>query len=306
MQTTLKKSFSLSGITLHSGLFSKINVHPAPANTGIRFKRIDLAVPNHHKIIDSVVENISTGELCTVLTNKYGYSISTIEHLMSAFHGLGIDNALVDVNTSEIPILDGSSKSYVNEIEKTGIKLLNTGRKVIKILKPFIVGNEKAFIKVTPNSHLSIDYTISYNHRLINKQNFYLNFVYGNNYKELISTCRTFGFEEDVNALREKGLIKGGSIDNAIVLSSDGILNDEALRFNDEFVRHKILDAIGDMFIIGHPIVGHIEAYCAGHKMMHEMLFTMLADSSLWTFNTSDKQDDTIDFYDKKEILSYI
>lgn len=306
MQTTLKKSFSLSGITLHSGSHSKINVHPAPANTGIRFKRIDLAVPNHHKIIDSVVENISTGELCTVLSNKYGHSISTIEHLMSAFHGLGIDNALVDVNASEIPILDGSSKFYVDEIEKTGIKFLNTKRNIIKILKPFVVGNEKAFIKVSPNSHLSIDYTISYNHRLINKQNFYLNSVYGNSYKELISTCRTFGFEEDVNILREKGLIKGGSTDNAIVLSSDGTLNVEALRFKDEFVRHKILDAIGDMFIIGHPIVGHIEAYCAGHKMMHEMLFTMMADSSLWTLDTFDKQDDVIDLYSKKEILSYI
>ena len=306
MQTTIKKSFSLSGVSLHSGNQSTVTVHPAPANTGIRFKRIDLIVPNHQKIIDSNIKNISSGQLCTVLSNKYGYSISTIEHLMSAFNGLGIDNALVDINTNEIPILDGSSILYVKEIQKTGIKILNSERIYVKILKSFTVGCEKSFVKVSPSNNLSIDYTISYNHRLINEQNYILNNINETSYIELIAKCRTFGFEDEVHSLRKKGLIQGGSIDNAIVLNEDGMLNKEELRFKDEFVRHKILDAIGDIFIIGNPILAHLEAYCAGHKLMHDVLRAMEKDKTLWSLEGSSKLSLPESSFFNQEVQNYI
>jgi UDP-3-O-[3-hydroxymyristoyl] N-acetylglucosamine deacetylase len=296
----------LSGIALHSGEISTMTVHPAPANTGIVFKRIDLVVPNHQKIIECSIDNIVNSQLCTSLENMYGHKVNMTEHLLSAFHGLSIDNAIIDLNASELPILDGSSKEIVETIECVGIKELSIPKKVIKILKPFMVGDENSYIKVQPNDKLSIDYTIVYNHSLIKRQNFRLDELNEYNYKEMISSSRTFGFEDDIDTLRKKGLIKGGSTKNAIVLSKDGILNDENLRFKDEFVRHKILDAIGDIFIIGNPIIGHIEAYCAGHRMMHEMLFAMLADSSLWAFDTPQEQSDTCSHYNNQEILNYI
>ena len=306
MQTTIKRSFSLSGVTLHSGLISTVSAHPSPANTGIRFKRIDLDISDHQKIIDCSVRNISSSKLCTILKNKYGHKISTVEHLMSSLHGLGIDNVLIDINTDEIPILDGSSKLFVEAIEDVGVKQLNSERKIIKILNPLIVRNKDAFIKITPSDFFSIDYTISYNHKLINEQKFKLEYLNEIKYKELISSSRTFGFAYEVNLLREQGLIKGGSIDNAIVLSEDGTLNNEELRFNDEFVRHKILDAIGDLYILGFPIIGHIEAYCAGHSLMHDALRSLLQDKSLWQIIKSSEVGHKAITYHNKEILSYI
>tara|TARA_B100001113_G_C21038302_1_gene591167 strand:- start:84 stop:1010 length:927 start_codon:yes stop_codon:yes gene_type:complete len=305
-QTTLKKSFTLSGITLHSGEKSTMTVHPAPANTGINFKRIDLGVPNHQKVIECSVNNIANSQLCTTLENMYGHKVSMTEHLLSAFHGLNIDNALIDLNSDELPILDGSAKQIVETIESVGIKELHAPKKAIKILKPFMIGDENSFIKVSPNNHLRIDYTIVYDHFLIKKQNFVLDELSEIKYKEMISSSRTFGFEDEVEYLRSEGLIKGGSIDNAIVLSKNGTLNDEKLRFEDEFVRHKILDVIGDIYISGMSIIGSIEAYCAGHRRTQEMLRFLMNDNSLWEIQDIISTESQNSIYNSKEVINFI
>lgn len=280
MQKTLKKSFSLSGVCLHSGLNSNITVHPAPADTGIKFKRVDLNIRSDEKIIDASVDNIVSSKLCTSIQNKFKHKVSTIEHLMSALHGLGVDNALIDIDTDEVPILDGSSKVFVEFIDRVGLNSLKSPRKTLKILKSLMYGDAESYIKISPCENLSIDYTISYEHNLIKKQQFYFDLTNANNYRNLIANSRTFGFKEEVDMLRENGLIKGGTLDNAIVLDSSNYLNEEELRFKDEFVRHKILDLIGDFFLIGNSVMGHVEVYCGGHSSTHELLRLVLSNRS--------------------------
>ena len=282
MQKTLKKSFSFSGVCLHSGNNSEVTVHPAPADTGIKFKRIDLKASSEEKIIDATVDNIIKSQLCTSIQNKFKNKVSTIEHLMSALNGLGIDNVLIDINSDEVPILDGSSKFFIDLIDEAGIMNLKTSRKVVKILRPIIVGDRNSFIKVTPSQSFTIDYTISYDHSLLNHQRLILDNLDEKIYRELISNSRTFGFKEDVDQLLKKGLIKGGSLDNAILLDESGILNDEELRYPDEFVRHKILDFIGDMFLLGKKAEGHFEVFCGGHNLTQELLKTLMSDQSNW------------------------
>ncbi len=301
MQRTLKKSFSFSGVCLHSGNNTCVTVHPAPPDTGIKFKRIDLKTSSKEKIIDAAINNIVKSELCTSIQNKYGNKVSTIEHLMSALNGLGIDNALIDIDTDEVPILDGSSKIFVNLIDQVGIKNLKTSCKIIKILRPMIIGNKNAFIKVNPSDVFSIDYTISYDHTLLNHQRLTLESFDEKIYRDLISDSRTFGFKKDVDMLLEKGLIKGGSLENAILLDEEGIINNEELRYPDEFVRHKILDFIGDIFLFGNKVEGHFEIFCGGHNLTQELLKTLASDQSYWKLideNLSDR--------DKRSIKSSI
>ena len=299
MQRTLKKSFSFSGVCLHSGNNTSVTVHPAPANTGIKFKRIDLKASSEEKIIDAVVENIIKSQLCTSIQNDYGNKVSTVEHLMSALNGLGIDNVLIDINSDEVPILDGSSKIFVDLIDKAGIKSLKDSRKIVKILRPLIIGNKDAYIKITPAESFTVDYTISYDHSLLNHQRLTLDSFDENTYRELISNSRTFGFKKDVDMLLEKGLIKGGSLNNAILLDETGIVNEEELRYPDEFVRHKILDFIGDMFLLGKKVLGHFEIFCGGHNLTQELLKTLTSDKSNWKLIDENPSD-----FDKRSIES--
>ena len=299
MQRTLKKSFSFSGVCLHSGNDTSVTVHPAPANTGIKFKRTDLKTSSEEKIIDAVVENIIESQLCTSIQNKYGNKVSTIEHLMSALNGLGIDNALVDVDSDEVPILDGSSKIFVDLIDEAGIKNLRTSRKIVKILRPIIVGNKDVYIKATPAESFKVDYTISYDHILLDHQRLTLDYFDENIYRELISNSRTFGFKDDVDMLLEKGLIKGGSLNNALLLDEKGIVNEEELRYPDEFVRHKILDFIGDIFLLGKKVEGHFEIFCGGHSLTQELLKTLMSDKLNWKL-----MDENPSHIDKRSIES--
>tara|TARA_B100000965_G_scaffold126728_1_gene105454 strand:+ start:2670 stop:3593 length:924 start_codon:yes stop_codon:yes gene_type:complete len=299
MQRTLKKSFSFSGVCLHSGNDTSVTVHPAPANTGIKFKRTDLKTSSEEKIIDAVVENIIESQLCTSIQNKYGNKVSTIEHLMSALNGLGIDNALVDVDSDEVPILDGSSKIFVDLIDEAGIKNLRTSRKIVKILRPIIVGNKDVYIKATPAESFKVDYTISYDHILLDHQRLTLDYFDENIFRELISNSRTFGFKDDVDMLLEKGLIKGGSLNNAVLLDEKGIVNEEELRYPDEFVRHKILDFIGDIFLLGKKVEGHFEIFCGGHSLTQELLKTLMSDKLNWKL-----MDENPSHIDKRSIES--
>jgi UDP-3-O-[3-hydroxymyristoyl] N-acetylglucosamine deacetylase len=306
MQKTLKKNFMLSGITLHGGEISNIKVSPAPANTGVLFKRTDLKVSHVESLLHAKIESVVYSELCTKLSNEYGHSVSTIEHLMSAFHGLGIDNAIVEIDKAELPILDGSSLEYVSEIERAGIKNLQAKRKIINITRPIIFRNNDSYIKVTPSNNMTINYTIVYDHKLIKEQNFIFDLDLTGNYRNIISNSRTFGFKDEVDFLREKGLIAGGSLENAIVLDNDGIMNQTVLRHNDEFVRHKVLDFIGDIYLLGHRVKGNFEIFKGGHRLTHELVKSIMSDRSNWKYEDekSDSDEITLLSLNNKEELS--
>ena len=282
MQKTIKKYFILSGITLHSGELSKIKVNPAPANSGILFKRTDLKVPHYESLIKATIDNVERSELCTRIMNKYGHSISTIEHLMSAFHGMGIDNAIVEIDNAELPILDGSSLEFVSKIENVGIKNLQSERRIINILKPITFRENDSYIKVVPANNMTVNYTIVYDHKLIKEQNFIFDLHSKDTYKCLISNSRTFGFKEEVEFLKGKRLIAGGSLENSIVLDNEGLVNKSVLRHKDEFVRHKVLDFIGDIYLLGHRVIGSFEIFKGGHRLTHEMAKSIMSDETNW------------------------
>ena len=284
MQKTIKNSFSISGIGLHTGEHSELTFHPSPANTGIVFKRTDLNTPEVEKIIKVDFKNILKSELCTQIQNDYGHKVSTIEHIMSALHGLCIDNVLIDISNSEAPILDGSSIEYVNKIKNIGIRELNENRKIYKVLKTVSYSDGESTIKISPSDNLSIDYTINYDHCLINNQNFFYNHLSPEDYENIISSARTFGFKKEVDELKSKGLIAGGSLDNAIVLDEQGVLNNEGLRFKDEFVRHKILDSIGDLYLAGAPIQGYFLGNKSGHHLNNLLLRSLFADKNNYEY----------------------
>lgn len=286
MQKTLKKYFSLSGITLHNGSVSTIKVNPAPANTGILFKRTDLKVPHEQSLIKANIKNVHKSELCTKISNQYDHTISTIEHLMSAFHGTGIDNAIIEINNTELPILDGSSLEYVHEIENAGIMNLQSERKIINIVQPVTVRHNESYIKAIPSRNTRINYTIVYDHELIQEQNFIFDLDSRHTYKSLISNSRTFGFKEEVEYLKERGLIAGGSLENAIVLDKNGVMNNSKLRHENEFVRHKLLDFIGDIYLSGHRVRGEFEIFKGGHRLNHQLVRSIMSDKSNWNFDT--------------------
>ncbi len=299
MQKTINKSFSVAGITLHSGAISNLSVYPATANTGIVFRRVGLKNSNEETLIEANFKNIRVSDLCTKITNKYGISVSTIEHLMSALHGMGVDNAIIEVDCDELPILDGSSLEYVHNIEAVGLKSLNVEKKYISISRPIVFSMNDSFVRVSPSDNLEIDYTISYDHNLIKEQRFNFKFKDSNQFKNLISNCRTFGFKEEVAALRKKGLIAGGSLDNAILLDKEGIVNNGELRQESEFVKHKILDFIGDIYLLGYSVKGVFEIYKGGHRLTHEIINSIMSDYSNWNLLSEE------DFGDRKYNTTY-
>ena len=274
-QKTLKKSFSIEGIGLHSGKLATMHVHPSEPNTGIVFKRIDLLNNNH--VIPSVF-NVSDATLCTTISNEFGVKISTLEHLMAALFGKGIDNALIEINNEEVPILDGSAKLFVDEIDKVGIKISDSPIKVIKIEKKIIFedGNKKILIEPSKIS-LDIDFEIKYDNSLIGTQRNLVK-VYETNLKDIYDS-RTFCLFEDIEKLKTMNLAKGGSLENAIVVKGDKILNESGLRNKKEFVNHKILDCMGDLFLAGHKIIGKIVCTQGGHKLTNQLLRKVFSDN---------------------------
>jgi|TARA_B110001452_G_scaffold232675_1_gene210108 UDP-3-O-[3-hydroxymyristoyl] N-acetylglucosamine deacetylase len=267
-QKTIKQNISISGIGLHSGINANLTIKPAKPNTGILFKRIDIKDNN---IVIPNVFNVSSAVLCTTISNEYGASVSTIEHLMGALYGMGIDNALIEIDNKEVPILDGSAKIFIDAINKAGIELSEVPIKIIKIEKKVSFIDGKKSITIEPNKiSLDIDFELKYENKLIGNQRNLVK-VYESDLTEVYNS-RTFCLFEDVEKLKEMGLAKGGSLENAVVVKEDQILNESGLRNDKEFVNHKILDCMGDLYLSGYKIIGKIICSQGGHKLTNDLL----------------------------------
>ena len=276
-QKTLKHDINFNGIGLHFGQPANLTLKPAPPNTGIVFSRTDTG---HDEATRAVLANVSAATLSTTI-GLNGSSVNTVEHLLAALAGMGIDNARVEVDAPEIPILDGSAAPYVKALQNAHTTYQEEAKKVVVIKEPITVRCEDKYIVAYPADKLIIDYTIDFDHPLIENQSLNFNFSYSK-FAQEVSAARTFCFLHEVEYMRANGYAQGGSLDNAVVISDNGILNEEGLRFPDEFVRHKILDFIGDISLLGHPIVGYIKAYKSGHALNHQFLKEVLNQYKKW------------------------
>ena len=275
-QKTLKKRINLSGVGLHSGEKVKIKLIPQSPNTGIYFKRTDLKINN---IIYPSVFNVSSASYCTKISNEHGVSVSTIEHLMAALYGKGIDNLLIEIDSEEVPILDGSSKNFVEEINSAGLEISDQPIKIIIIDKEVIYNEGEKFISFKPSKiSLEIDFEINFNNELIKTQKNNIN-IYMDDLSDMYNS-RTFCLFEDIEKLKNMNLAKGGSLDNAIVVKQNKILNKEKLRNKKEFVNHKILDCLGDLYLSGFKMVGKITSCQGGHNITNQGLRKLLSNNS--------------------------
>ena len=267
-QKTINQDITFNGIGLHSGLAVTMTVKPAAPNTGIIFKRIDLKENN---VVVPNLFNVSSAVFCTTISNDHGVSVSTIEHLMGALYGLGIDNALIEIDNQEVPILDGSAKLFVEAISKIGIKNSDTPIKIVKILRKieFVDGNKTITIEPSKIS-LDIDFELKYTNEFIGTQRNSVK-VFESDLSDIYNS-RTFCLFEDIEKLKELGLAKGGTIDNAIVVKDNQVLNQNGLRNQKEFVNHKILDCMGDLYLAGYKIIGKIACSQGGHKLTNQLL----------------------------------
>ena len=280
LQGTLKTSAECVGIGLHSGKTIKFDAHPAEPGSGICFIRTDL--PNSAPV-KVTSEFISDTNFATTISNN-GTSVGTIEHLMAAFLGLGIDNAVVEINGPEVPVMDGSSAPFVLLFKNAGIVRQNANKSFIKIRQPFSIYDEKdpeRSIEVYPSNQLQVTYNINYNHPLLRNQGMHYVFS-SSSFSEKLCRARTFGFLRDVEYLKSLNLAKGGSLDNAVVLDDNRVLNEGGLRFDDELICHKILDFLGDLNVAGAPVIGHFVVKKSGHFFNHKMLSNLLADTKCW------------------------
>ena len=270
-QTTIAKPVELVGIGLHKGVPVKLRLEPLEANRGIEFYRSDVNVA-----IPLKPENVVDTQMATVI-GKDGYFISTIEHMLSAVYAYGVDNLKIIVDADEIPVMDGSSASFCMLLDEAGLLALDAPKKIMKIKKEIIVKEGDKYVKLSPSDDINYDFTIKFNHPVIDEQSFTFNFT-KEEYKNKISKARTFGFLHEVQYLRSKGLALGGSLENAVVLDDKKVLNTEGLRFPDEFVRHKILDAIGDMSLLGFNFIGNYEAFAGSHDLNHKLTLALLKE----------------------------
>ena len=275
-QKTVKQTIKISGVGLHGGKKVELKIKPAEPNTGIIFKRVDLKSNNY---VVPGVYNVSSASFCTTISNENGVSISTIEHLMAALYGKGIDNALIEINNSEVPILDGSAKIFVDEINKVGITISKTPIKIIKIEKKVNLKDGSKTISIEPSKiSLDIDFEIKYENPLIGTQRNLVK-VYEADLEDIYNS-RTFCLFEDIEKLKKMNLAKGGSLENAVVVKDNEILNKEGLRNKKEFVNHKILDCIGDLYLSGYKIVGSIKCSQGGHKLTNQLLRKVFQDNN--------------------------
>lgn len=279
-QRTLKSSIHCSGVALHSGAKVALTLHPADPNTGIVFKRVDIA--GGGALIPARWDHVVDTRLCTMLGNKDGVTIGTVEHLLAALAGSAVDNVLIELNGPEVPIMDGSSEPFLFLVECAGIVEQDAPRRAIRIEKPVSViqGDKSAWL--LPSDGFSVAFEITFKSAAIGTQTASVGMGHGI-FKNEIARARTFCMAEEVQQLWSMGLARGGSLDNAIVVSGDRVLNEGGLRFDDEFVRHKVLDAVGDLTLAGAPIIGHYHGRCSGHALTNQLLRTLFADETAWS-----------------------
>jgi len=290
-QKTIKEKIDLKGVGLHNGVEVNLTIKPSEPNTGIIFKRVDI---NSNNIIHANFKNVVEPILCTKLKNENGVTVSTVEHLMAAFYGEGIDNALVEVDASEIPIMDGSAVDFVDAIRSVGVEEQNEPRKFIKVLKKIEVKDGQKFISIEPfDKDLIIDFEIIFNNPLIRTRR--KEFKFSNDDLTKIYNSRTFCLYEDIDNIKRMGLAKGGSLDNAIVVQGSKILNEDGLRNRHEFVYHKILDCLGDIMLSGNRIFGHIKTSRGGHALTNKLLVKFFSNKANWSlenFENIEKQNE--------------
>ena len=267
-QKTLKQPINFEGITLHKGKHAKVKILPSLPNSGVVFKRVDL---KNNNFISANFQNVSNANLCTTITNEFGVSVSTIEHLMAALYGKGVDNAIIEIDQDEVPIKDGSAKYFIEEIEKVGLNVSSTPIKIIKILNKVELKDGEKTISIEPSkTSLEIDFEIKFKNQKIGTQRNSVN-MYESDLNNIYNS-RTFCLYEDVEKLKKMNLAQGGSLDNAIVVKGNKVMNEGGLRNEKEFVNHKILDCMGDLFLSGAKIIGKIVCSQGGHKLTNQML----------------------------------
>ncbi|ANV98126.1 UDP-3-O-[3-hydroxymyristoyl] N-acetylglucosamine deacetylase [Helicobacter enhydrae] len=292
-QITIKKAVEVVGVGLHKGVPVKMRLEPLPADRGIVFYRTDKDVQ-----IELKPENVVDTTMATVL-GKGDVRVSTIEHLLSAVHAYGIDNLLICVDNEEIPIMDGSAIAYCALLDEAGLVALDARKKAIEIKKVIEVKDGEKFVRIEPSPKTIFDFKIEFNHPGIKEQSY--RFVFSTNaYKEEIARARTFGFLSEVNYLRSVGLAKGGGLHNCIVLDESGVMNKEGLRYKEEFVRHKILDAIGDMAILGMPLIGTYVSFAGSHKLNHLLTMQVLAQADAYEIvELPDSEEERVEEYEQ-------
>jgi len=289
-QRTLKNTIRATGVGLHSGDKVFLTLHPAEPNTGICFRRVDLDDP---LTIRATPENVGETMLSTTLV-KDGVKVSTIEHLLSAFAGLGIDNALVDVSAAEVPIMDGSAGPFVFLLQSAGVEEQDCPKKYIRIIKRIHVEDDDKWAEFEPFDGFKVTFTIDFDHPAFpdHLKTSVMDFSSTTFVKE-VSRARTFGFMKDIEFLRENNLALGGSMDNAIVVDDDKVLNEDGLRYADEFVKHKILDAIGDLYLLGHSLIGEFKGFKSGHALNNKLLLALLDNPDAWETVSFENEEDT-------------
>lgn len=279
-QKTLGTLIDCRGVGLHSGFEAGLVLKPADVNSGIRIVRTDLM--NGAREIVADWRGVSSTRLATTVANDHGASVGTIEHLMAALAGCEIDNVVVEIGGPEIPAMDGSAAPFVSLIERAGIVEQDAARRTVKILKPVSVGDDARSVSIVPAERFSIDFEIAFAETVIDRQRYRFEPAAGG-FRSEISRARTFGMEKDIHELQRNGYGRGGSLGNTVVVGAGGVLNEGGLRYRDEFVRHKILDCLGDLYLAGAPLLGAVRAYRSGHELNNRLLRTLFADETAWT-----------------------
>jgi UDP-3-O-[3-hydroxymyristoyl] N-acetylglucosamine deacetylase len=282
-QRTLKKPVHFTGVGVHSGKTVNLTINPAPPNFGINFKRVDLPA---HPIIKAHFNRVVDTSLATVIgEDGNGCIVSTIEHVMACLAGLSIDNVVIEIDGHETPIMDGSAALFTQKIKEAGVVSQEAPRMYFAIKKPIILEKDGKSVKLYPARNFKITCTIEFDNPIIGNQTFSIDLT-EQTFEEEIARARTFGFLHEVEYMKFYGLAKGGSLDNAVVIDENGVMNEKGLRFADEFVRHKILDCIGDFSLLGMPIIGHVVLYKSGHLFNHEFLKEFFKQKSAWETTT--------------------
>ena len=283
-QTTLRDRTALSGVGVHSGLPVTLTLHPADADTGLRFIRTHAGGASREREIAADMEAVTATEFATVLGDESGPLVSTAEHVLAALRGLGIDNAVVEIDGPEAPIMDGSAAPFVAAIDLVGVETLDRPRRYIRVLKPVQVAMGEAFGEIRPNPRgFRVEAEVDYDHPLVGRQSLAVD-VRPDTFRRDIARARTFGFMRDVASLWNAGFALGASLENTLVVTDNRILNPEGLRYPDEFVRHKVLDAVGDLALAGAPLLGTYRLVRGGHKLNHAVLCALMSNKSAWTW----------------------